>query len=125
MPEQRKKKPVGVFELLEHIVRFMVAMDHTQSHKWIIENSHAYTGDEWRARGEEMGNKAFLVITSEATDWIELLNGSMFDRDLSKAEHAEMVRRYEEWTRLIESLGYHFEVGFAWSVHFYPDRDAR
>lgn len=117
-----RKKPVRVFELHNRIVEFMNKMDESSTGKWIAKNSTAWTGDEWRARGEELGNDAFLVVTSEGTDWIYLLNGNIFTYDLKKKDRDYFQGLYDEWNRLIEGLGYHWEMGFSWSVHFYPDK---
>ena len=68
-----------------------------------------YTQDEWRARGEPWGDEAVLSITTEG-ELCHLLNGLTGD--------GSQVDEFQEY---VESLGYWYEMGYRWSLHFYPD----
>lgn len=71
-------------------------------------DAHLCTQEEWRARDEEFGNDAAAVL---------VIDGSVLFRS---ANYGEPVEPYVDLRRLIESLGYYDEFGFAWTLNFYP-----
>jgi ubiquitin-protein ligase len=73
-------------------------------------DSHVYTQEEWRARGEKYGNEAPLTITTEGPLYALLNRG---DWETAADELAD-------FNRFLESLGLYYELGYAWTVHLYP-----
>jgi hypothetical protein len=71
-----------------------------------------YSATEWRDREEDYGNDAALTLVIDGSPMYPVLNLT------HPADHAT----YEEFSRCVESLGYWFELGYSWSVHFYPRR---
>jgi hypothetical protein len=74
-------------------------------------DAHLCTQEEWRARGEAYGNDAAAVL---------VIDGSVL---FGSANYGEPVEPYRELRQLIESLGYYIEMGFAWTLNFYPAED--
>jgi hypothetical protein len=66
-----------------------------------------YTRDEWRARGEELLQKAELVIAFE-NQLVSILNYTgPWDIE-------------DELQDLAHGFGYYFEIGHTWNIGFYP-----
>ncbi len=82
---------------------------------WIEVNGmrpvHFYSGDEWRAREEGIGDDAHLSAVIESSELATLLNSVGTSNE----------DQYASFVALLESLGWVFELGYAWSVHFWPD----
>lgn len=74
-------------------------------------DTSVYTKDEWRKRGEKLGNNAIVSIASDGP-LTRLLNGHYH---LGPTE----MRDIEELNQFFESLGLYAEQGFAWSIHLY------
>ncbi len=72
--------------------------------------SHVYTQEEWRERGEEYGNDAVATIATEGPLYDLLNNG---DWPGASSE----IRSFEEF---LTGLGLWYELGYAWSAHLYP-----
>jgi hypothetical protein len=70
------------------------------------------TQEEWQDRGEEFGNDAAAVL---------VIDGSVL---FGSANYGEPVEPYMDLRRLIASMGYYDEFGFAWTLNFYPKEDA-
>lgn len=70
-----------------------------------------YTDAEWLARQEDVGNGAPLSAVIESSQLFSILNYGT-----TKEAHAIE----EELYRLLEKLGYYCELGYTWSLHFYP-----
>lgn len=68
-----------------------------------------YTAERWKERAEKYGQGSLFTITSEGP-----LN-HLINYPESKAD----VKRLEEFEKFLESLGVYYELGYAWSVHFY------
>ena len=64
---------------------------------------------DWQKRGETVcPNAELTMITEEAQRLVHSLNYEIDDE------------LWAEFDKLLERLGYWFELGFVWSVHFYP-----
>jgi hypothetical protein len=74
-------------------------------------DAHLCSQEEWRARDEAFGNDAAAVLE---------IDGSVL---FSSANYGEPVEPYMDLRRLIASLGYYDEFGFAWTLNFYPTED--
>jgi len=70
-----------------------------------------YTPQEWAERGEEYGHKAVLNLTCEGP-----LNHAL---NYGWEEHPPFHTQTRS-QEIAEAHGYWFELGYAWSVHFYP-----
>lgn len=66
-----------------------------------------YTGDEWRARGEEVLQKAEAVIAFE-NQLVSILN------------YTGPWNVEDELQDLANGFGYYFEIGHHWNIGFYP-----
>lgn len=80
------------------------------SHCWL------YTLEEWKDRGEEFGNDA--AGGTMAVDGLvyRLMNyGAAGDFPKSRNQWLFV----DKFTKFCDKHGYHFDFGFAWSVHFY------
>ena len=66
-----------------------------------------WSRERWLARKENMCDDADLHLTTEGNLY-ELVNGN--DEDDLRGE----------LNKLLERLGYWWEHGYAWSIHFYP-----
>lgn len=71
-----------------------------------------YFPEEWRRRGERYGEGALLTATIEGHPLSRDLNGYSEDKGAR--------RRYEAFDRWCEERGYFWELGYSWSLHFYP-----
>lgn len=71
-------------------------------------DNHFYTPKEWQDRGEEVGLYADLTLTCEG-ELNHLLNGYVRD-------YRGIVADLEN---SLKKVGYWYELGYAWSVHFY------
>jgi hypothetical protein len=83
--------------------------------RWMEERDLAgyalwYSAPEWQDRSEDYGNDAALTLVIDGTPMYPLLNRTNgADRTL-----------LDQFTRLVEALGYRFELGYSWAAHFYP-----
>ena len=68
-----------------------------------------YTPEAWRARAEKYGSDSLFTITSEGP-----LNRLINYPD-SKAD-VKLINSFEKY---LEKLGIYYELGYAWSFHFY------
>lgn len=66
------------------------------------------TQAEWMDRNEEYGHGAAATM---------VIDGSVLYQSFNFGEPPEEA---EELTAIAEALGYFIEMGFAWSLHFYP-----
>lgn len=66
-----------------------------------------YTGDEWRARGEEVLQKAEAVLAFE-NQLVSILN------------YTGPWKIEDELQELAGGFGYYFEMGHHWNIGFYP-----
>jgi hypothetical protein len=85
--------------------------------KWLEDHDigtsmvHVYTQDEWRERNEPYGNDAAYTITMEG-DLYTIMNYPAGPED---------VRLSQEFVAFLASIGFAYEMGFAWSIHLYPE----
>ena len=63
--------------------------------------------EEWQAKGEPYGNEAPVTA---------IIDGS----ELLVAVNYEGGELKDELEQICEALGYRYELGFCWSIHFYP-----
>lgn len=78
----------------------------------LTHDTHLYTPEEWKARGEKYGQGSLFTITTE---------GSL-NHLINYPETAADARLLEQFGRFLEKLGVYYEQGYAWSLHFYPTR---
>lgn len=76
----------------------------------LADNAKLYTPQEWRARGEQFGNDAEFTITTEGTLY-SLLNGHM--------QGSAAYELQEQFSTFLNEIGLWYDLGHAWSVHFY------
>lgn len=76
-------------------------------------DARVYTRDEWRKRGETIGNEALVTIASEGPFYDFLNRAEAWDGTTERDYHA-----------FVKRLGLFQERGYSWSVHFYPDDEA-
>lgn len=74
----------------------------------LLGDAQFYTNEEWRVRGEDYHDEALLVLTIDGSSLHTMLN---FGGDTS------------EFDDLVESFGFWYELGHAWSLGFYPAED--
>ncbi|MCP1175628.1 HNH endonuclease [Ralstonia chuxiongensis] len=74
----------------------------------LLGDAKFYTGEEWRTRGEQLHDEALLVLMIDGSALHTILN---YGGDTS------------EFDDLIESFGFWYELGYSWSVGFYPAED--
>ena len=70
-----------------------------------------YTQAEWTAKGETLCADAVLSAAIEDSPLQVILN---------YAWPPDVEDIVQELTRLLERLGYWYEIGHSWSLHFYP-----
>lgn len=75
---------------------------------------HFYTNDQWAKRNEKVGNGAILSMTFEGA-FFYLYNHPRTDDD---------VKLLAEFHEILAKYGLYSEMGFAWSLHFYPNPKA-
>ena len=71
----------------------------------LLNDAKFYSNKEWNARGEEVHEDALLVLTIDSSGLYQLLN---------------LGCDTEEFDDLVESFGFFYEMGYAWSLGFYP-----
>lgn len=74
-----------------------------------------YTRSEWLQRSEIVGRNSVLTMTFEGSTLYHILNDT-----LSHAR-AYCHRLEGELRELLEGLGYHYELGYSWSLSLYPN----
>ncbi|HFF3789678.1 hypothetical protein [Enterobacter hormaechei] len=70
----------------------------------LLHDATFYSQAEWLSRGEDMHDDALLVLTIDSSGLYHLLN---YGCDT------------EEFEDLVESFGFYYEMGYAWSLGFY------
>lgn len=68
-----------------------------------------YSKTEWKERGEPYGNEAALTLVIDGSPMFEALN----------CGEGNGWKTMEAFQEAVESCGFWYELGFAWSVHFY------
>jgi hypothetical protein len=79
---------------------------------------HLYSPEQWdNERGEKYGRGALLTAVIEESSWYNILNGNyQYPEDCEAVEDA--LERLQE---LEEKFGVWHELGYAWSIHWYPE----
>lgn len=91
---------------------------------WLLRNQFLtddirfFTRSEWTLRRESVCRNSVLVMTFEGSVLYHILNDTFADRAMS-------ARLEDEFRRLLEELGYYFELGFAWCLGLYPTDGAQ
>lgn len=86
---------------------------------WLLRNQFLtddirfFTRSEWTLRRESVCLNSVLVMTFEGSVLYHILNDTFADRAMS-------ARLEDEFRRMLEELGYYFELGFAWCLGLYP-----
>jgi len=70
-----------------------------------------YTKQQWLDRGEEHGRNAPLTVTIEGAHLYMILN---------YPERPDQFAIHDAFYEFVKTLGYYAELGYAWSLHFYP-----
>ena len=83
--------------------------------KWILANeleydAKLYSTEEWKKKGERWGNNALFTIVTEGPHY-ELVNSYM--------DSSSERKLTSQLDKLMKKLGIYYELGFAWSMHFY------
>lgn len=92
--------------MLENLGRMRHAVNEWLITEGLLGDAKFYTGEEWRARGEQFHEEAVLVLVIDGSALHTILN---YGGDTS------------EFDDLIESFGFWYELGYSWSVGFYPE----
>ena len=75
-----------------------------EDHEWTEDMCRGYT-----LHGNMTGTDLMPLVNFDWCFWDEI--------DQSKSD------LYDEFAAFLQSLGYWFELGYAWSIHFYTDTD--
>jgi len=94
--------------MLKNLERMKHALTEWAIKEGMFDGTHFHTHQEWIARKEEMHEDAMMVMLIDGTGLWSLLNTGC---DTTEFED------------LIESFGFEYELGYAWSVGFYPSGD--
>lgn len=70
-----------------------------------------YTPEQWAERGEPYGQGATATA---------VIDGSALHGLLNYPETAAAFKLYDQFYRLTDDLGYFSELGYAWTLHWYP-----
>lgn len=85
---------------------------YLREHEGFDRGTRFYSREEWQARGEEVAADAPLTLLIEESALSHILNW---------CEDAELIgQTEEELSNLLEPLGYYYELGYTWTMHFYP-----
>jgi len=101
------RTPVPIGELRKRVNRWVAAKLDTYD----VKQMRWYGPKEWAARGEPYGDGAAATVLIEGTTLSSVLNYPE-----TEAAFATMDAFYE----FVQSLGYFAELGYSWSLHFYP-----
>lgn len=71
---------------------------------------HFYTREAWCDRGEQYGRTADLTLTLDGAALYDVVNFTM----------PELGPVQDAFVEFLGSLGYWYELGYAWSLHMYP-----
>jgi hypothetical protein len=94
--------PASVRDLREAVQFWMEERDLAGCALW-------YSAPEWRDRNESCGNDAAVTL---------VMDGAPMYRVLNRTNPADQAL-FDHFTRLVEFLGYRFELGYSWAAHFY------
>jgi len=78
-------------------------------------DTHLYTPEAWRRRGEKYGNGSLFTITTEGT----------LNHILNYPESKADLLLIDQFQAFLKELGIYYEQGFAWSLHFYQTGEGR
>jgi len=83
---------------------------------WIVKNdlhgdAQLYSADQWKARKERWGRDSLFTIITE---------GPLYDLLNSYYSHPYADRLRRQLGQIMKKNGVYYELGFAWSMHFYP-----
>lgn len=74
-------------------------------------DAHIYSRYRWdQLRNEPHGRDAIFTITTEGP----------LGRTLNYPEQAADYRLIDRFARMVADLGIFYEMGYSWSLHFYP-----
>jgi hypothetical protein len=86
---------------------------------WLLRNQFLtdeirfFTRSEWTLRRETVCRNCVLTMTFEGSVLYHILNDTFDDRALG-------ARLEDEFRRLLEELGFYYELGYAWCLGLYP-----
>jgi hypothetical protein len=93
--------------------------------RWLVERQCDrgvcfYSAKEWAEKGETMADGAALHLVIEASPLFSLVN-TYWDDFPGGVETAQAA--LNDLNDFLESRGYFYELGYAWSMHLYPISD--
>ncbi|HAX5242420.1 TPA: hypothetical protein JZG60_004707 [Escherichia coli] len=94
--------------MLRNLERMKNAISEWAIKEGLWHDAQFYSNKEWNERGEKIHDDALLVLTIDSSGLYNLLNGGCDT---------------EEFEDLVESFGFFYEMGYAWSIGFYPLED--
>lgn len=71
-----------------------------------------YMPDQWKARGEKYGSNSLFTITTEGR----------LNHILNYPESKQDFKVIDDFSEFLKKLGIYYEMGYAWTLHFYPRR---
>lgn len=89
------------------IVRLRAAVDTFMDDRGLRGDARFYSREEWEDRGEDYGRNAYLTLVIDGSPLFELLN------------YCTNVKTYDAFDAMVRDTGFWFELGYAWTVHFY------
>lgn len=91
--------------MLRNLERMKSAIYEWAIKEGILDDAQFYSNQEWNARREKIHNDALLILTIDSSGLYNFFNGGCDT---------------EEFEDLVESFGFYYEMGYAWSIGFYP-----
>ncbi len=91
--------------MLQNLERMKSALTEWAIKEGLFHDAQFYSCKQWNDRGEKIQNDALLVLVIDSSGLYNLLNGG---------------NDTEELEDLVESFGFYYELGYAWSMGFYP-----
>ncbi len=107
VPEGRKDwgtRKASIDNLIAALNAYLDAND-----KALRGDALVYTQKEWRAKGEQYGKDAVATMIIDGSPLYDCFNYGTYGWGT--------LERFQE---MLKSLGFYMELGYAWSVHFYP-----
>lgn len=90
---------------------YKILKDFMNSHKDLKGDAFVCTHDEWLSRGEPYGRDSLATMAMDGSSFYNVFNGYA-NRDQSEAVITKL-------TTELNKAGFHYELGFAWSLHIY------
>jgi hypothetical protein len=108
--KRRRKHPVGLIDL-----KTLKAVAEGFNEKAGGGRIRWYSQEAWAERGEPYGQGSYLTALIEDNGLGMLLN-------YAETDYAYALQ--DQFYRAVNTLGWHAELGTAWSLHFYRNENA-